>query len=91
LKPLTEEKVYILYKDILAVVKPEMSIKDIAKSTNKGGGKQFSKRWIQDICSELEELKLIRRAIDEKHCVRYVRTPKGEHLLKAESADKIRR
>lgn len=82
---------FILYKDILAIIKPEMSIKDIAKSTNKGGGKQFSKMWISSICNKLEELKLIRRVINEKHCVRYARTPKGEHLLKAESVDKIRR
>lgn len=88
---LTEEKVFILYKDILAVIKPETSIKEIARSTNKGNGKTFSKRWIQDICTELEKLKLIRRAVDERHCVRYERTKKGEYLLNAESVDKIKR
>ena len=86
---LTNEKVFILYKDLLAVIKPEMSIKEIARSTNKGNGKGFSKRWVQDICAELENLKLIRRAVDERHCVRYKRTAKGERLLKAESLDKI--
>lgn len=88
---LTEEKVYILYKDILAVVKPEMSIKDIAKSTNKGNGKAYHVSTVRRLLSEIEELKLIRKLIDEPKCVRYARTPKGEHLLKAESADKIRR
>ncbi|QLJ53498.1 MAG: hypothetical protein Sv326_1323 (plasmid) [Candidatus Fermentimicrarchaeum limneticum] len=88
---LTEERVFILYKEILAEIEPTKSMKQVTKSTNKGEGKPFSKRWVQDICLEMERLKLIEREIDEPRCVRYMRTPKGERLLKAESLDDIRR
>lgn len=82
---------YILYKDILGVCKPEMSIKQIAKSVNKENGKAYNTGTIGRLLSDMEILKLVKRVIDEPKCVRYERTPKGEHLLKAESVDKIRR
>lgn len=88
---LTEEKAFILYKDILAEIEPTRSVRQVTKTTNKGEGKPFSKRWVQDICLEMERLGLIRREIDEPRCVRYKRTSKGERLLKAESLDDIRR
>jgi predicted transcriptional regulator len=88
---LTEEKVFILYKDILASVKPEMSIKEIARSTNKGDGKPYNYDSVRKLLLDMEELKLMRRIIDEPKCTRYKLTKKGESLLSAESVDKIRR
>jgi hypothetical protein len=88
---LTEERVFILYKDILSAVSPNMSIKEIAKSVTKGNGKCYSKVWVGRLLADFEALGLVQRKINERKCVRYERTAKGDRLLKAESLDQIKK
>lgn len=80
----------MLYKDVLSAVNPSISIKEIAKSVSKGNGKTYTVRWMRRLLSQMFELKLVRKVIDEPKCIRYERTGKGERLVKAESLDKIK-
>jgi hypothetical protein len=88
---LTEERAYILYKDILSAVSPNMSIKQIARSVGRGNNKTYSEDWIGRLLMEFERLGIVKRVLDEPKCVRYERTPKGERILKAETIYDIRR
>ena len=81
----------MLYKDVLSAVNPNMSIKEIAKSVNKGNGKTYNVDWICTLLQEMEKLKLIRRVIDEPKCVRYAKTHRGERLVKMESLDELKK
>ena len=88
---LTEEKVFILYKDVLAEVEPTKSIREIAKSVNRQNGRAYSKNWMWELLNTMCSLKVIEKVLDEPKALRFQRTKKGERIVKAESLDDLRR
>jgi predicted MarR family transcription regulator len=83
---LTEEKAFILYKDILMEIEPTKSVKDIAKAVNR---KSIKRIW--GLLGDMEKINLIKRVIDEPKCVRYEKTARGEKICNAKSLDEIRK
>lgn len=88
---LTEEKVFILYKDVLAEVEPTKSIKEIAKSVSRQNGKKYSENWMWELLNIMCSIKVIEKALSEPKALRFRRTKKGERIVKAESLDDLRR
>lgn len=88
---LTEEKIFILYKDVLAEVEPTKSIKEIANSVNRQNGKKYSENWMWELLNIMHSLKVIEKVLDEPKAQRFRRTKKGERIIKAENLDDLRR
>jgi hypothetical protein len=88
---LTEEKIFILYKDVLAEVEPTKSIREIAKSVNRHDSKPYSKNWMWKLLNTMCSIKVVEKVLDEPKALRFRRTKKGERIIKAESLDDLRR
>jgi hypothetical protein len=88
---LTDEKVFVLYKDILREVEPEKSLKGIAKDAMNRRGKPYTEVWMCKLLNGMCGLNILKKVLADSKFRRYMRTQKGDRILNAARLDDLRK